>query len=560
MKNETKDLNLRFFLLLAIFFVLVLYKLRNDSQQVFKELKGLREEDFERDRELDGDSSAKLNDHKAYSPLPKKLGFIRIISTLQALEKKRLFPPDYTPRIAILGKSFVLKRDLTLWMDTFEKMNFFPFKTTKLELQTEKHKNWDIMLCLDLFDGKTHCIEPSELSKLEHRQKVNRIVGLRKILWNKDRFCESMNQFQELSGHSEESMNYVFPCWILPKDSKRFFIEAKSKYKNSSFIVKPTDRGEGNGIFVIDNYLQLSAMGKSFQDFDQALVQEYLSRPFLINGRKWDMRTYILVTSLNPLRLYLYNDGLVRFASTKYDKRARNGGRRTSFLTNTSVNKKSGVDVDELTWNFEQLRAYMKQKIGQKKFALLWQSISNAITKVFLSAEIPFVRAFKKAGASSWTYDCKHCYQLIGVDIIVDEDLVPRVIEVNGEPSMQLSQNIDSQYDNTKKHMAHDVIQLLFNQQKLAYPLAKILMQLHFSYQIDYATENTLNNLSEKDMEHILAMFSESEGRGGFERIYPANTSTFDEVVFKLSTHMPYGITSETEKLHMLTKLLSYIF
>ena len=45
------------------------------------------------------------------------------------------------------------------------------------------------------------------------------------------------------------------------------------------------------------------------------VVQRYISRPYLINDTKFDMRIYVLVTSFHPLVLYLYQDGLVRFAS-----------------------------------------------------------------------------------------------------------------------------------------------------------------------------------------------------------------------------------------------------
>lgn len=47
-------------------------------------------------------------------------------------------------------------------------------------------------------------------------------------------------------------------------------------------------------------------------------MQEYLSRPFLIDGFKFDLRVYVLVTSCSPMRVYLYKDGLVRLSTQPY--------------------------------------------------------------------------------------------------------------------------------------------------------------------------------------------------------------------------------------------------
>jgi tubulin polyglutamylase TTLL4 len=51
----------------------------------------------------------------------------------------------------------------------------------------------------------------------------------------------------------------------------------------------------------------------------QVVVQKYLSNPYLINGFKFDLRIYVFVASFDPLRIYLFDDGLTRFASKKYD-------------------------------------------------------------------------------------------------------------------------------------------------------------------------------------------------------------------------------------------------
>ena len=48
------------------------------------------------------------------------------------------------------------------------------------------------------------------------------------------------------------------------------------------------------------------------------LIQRYISSPLLINKHKFDIRSYILIASTNPLVVYFYNDGMLRFALRNY--------------------------------------------------------------------------------------------------------------------------------------------------------------------------------------------------------------------------------------------------
>jgi len=48
------------------------------------------------------------------------------------------------------------------------------------------------------------------------------------------------------------------------------------------------------------------------------IVSHYIDNPLTVDGLKMDMRLYVALTSVNPLRLYMYEEGLVRFATKPY--------------------------------------------------------------------------------------------------------------------------------------------------------------------------------------------------------------------------------------------------
>ena len=105
--------------------------------------------------------------------------------------------------------------------------------------------------------------------------------------------------------------------------------------KNPLYIFKRVAGACGRGMKVITKMPPGS--------WGTALVQEYIDRPLLVNGFKFDLRIYVVVTSFNPLRCYVYREGLARFATTKYPTGSNaNAKDRTAHLTNFSVNRNMG--------------------------------------------------------------------------------------------------------------------------------------------------------------------------------------------------------------------------
>ena len=58
-----------------------------------------------------------------------------------------------------------------------------------------------------------------------------------------------------------------------------------------------------------------------------------------LTGYKFDLRLYVLVTSFDPLRIYMYTEGLGRFAAEPYSKCEENLTNLYMHLTNYSINK-----------------------------------------------------------------------------------------------------------------------------------------------------------------------------------------------------------------------------
>ena len=61
----------------------------------------------------------------------------------------------------------------------------------------------------------------------------------------------------------------------------------------------------------------------------------------MLRGFKYDLRIYIVVTSFEPLKAYIYKEGLVRLATQPYTTAKGSLKKRFVHLTNYSVNKKA---------------------------------------------------------------------------------------------------------------------------------------------------------------------------------------------------------------------------
>ena len=365
-------------------------------------------------------SNSASKSHSSQTVIDHELLESRIQTKLLEIESTLHFhhPPQSKPLVVAKDVSYgryYAQRDLQGWTLSFQNLSFevversvrMPVKLAELS----------VFLCLGIQSQDKHCIKPNSFRLLTHAQKYNQIHGLRDILWRKDSFCYTM---REVLGSYKGKKTFIFPCWVLPKDNEK--LEERMIKEKRDWIVKPCGQGEGHGIFVVNNFTEISSRP---QNPDGFVVQPLLNDPYLVNGKKFDLRTYVLVTSITPLRAYIYKEGLVRFASSKYDKNATRGGKEQQFLTNTSVGKKY-THLSNLTWTYQKLKEYLNQAGIDSD--LLFESMNDAIVRTLLAAEFRFLRDFM---VNLGGYDCQSCFQLLGVDVIFDSQLNPIVIEVS---------------------------------------------------------------------------------------------------------------------------------
>ena len=158
--------------------------------------------------------------------------------------------------------------------------------------------------------------------------------------------------------------------------------------------------------------------------------------PFLYHKRKFDIRSYILVTSVNGYQKgYWYQDGYIRTASKEFNM--KNLANRVIHLTNDAVQKKSedyGKYEPYNKLSFSDFQRYLDASHSTENGAKLkfWQQAYPEMKK--LAAEA--IRAvYTKMNPSKKDF----CFEVFGLDFLIDENFKVWLIEANTNPCLEAS-------------------------------------------------------------------------------------------------------------------------
>ena len=226
-----------------------------------------------------------------------------------------------------------------------------------------------------------------------------------------------------------DDYNFMLETFSFPEDKKII----NKKFKNYRFnnnpknndvwLIKPKLGSLGLGMSILKNITNIKK---------ECLITKYLINPHLIKGFKYDLRIHGLVTSVKPLKIYLYDEGLVRVASEKYDPKKIDN--EFSFLTNLYINRKnkkkfiypknlSNIEDSNL-WNLAAFKRYCKR--NNINYDKLYDDFGDIFIKMVLSVREKIIDNIKLNKLSSSNF-----YHVIGFDIIYDENMKPYLLESN---------------------------------------------------------------------------------------------------------------------------------
>eukprot|EP00736_Rhodelphis_marinus_P002540 Rmarinus@m.19413 len=277
----------------------------------------------------------------------------------------------------------------------------------------------------------------TKLSRINHFPKST-------LITKKDHLLRHLRKMKTI--HGSHVYDFFPESYMLPTEYTKFvksYAETEGDGK-TLWICKPADLSRGRKIFLVRDLSDLA--------YDcQSVVQKYIPDPLLIGGYKFDLRLYVLVSSFHPLLVYLYQDGLVRFGTEKYDPSDIHN--MYSHLTNASINKMAPEYEREKEtvgagskWSLETLREYFKKNNMEDEF--LWERIKQVIlmTLVILMPVVP-----KTEG----------CFELFGFDILIDSGFKPWLIEVNMSPALRADCECD---ERVKEPLLTDLLTIIMDE------------------------------------------------------------------------------------------------
>lgn len=303
----------------------------------------------------------------------------------------------------------------------------------------------------DLFWADTG-VTPEMLTKLKDYQKINHYPGM-SCLARKNNLGKNLMRMRK---KFPKEFNFFPQTWLLPIEWPEFKNQFNTK-KNKTFILKPEALSQGKGIF-------LTRTWENINQTEHYVAQRYLHKPYLIDGLKFDLRIYALVYGCDPLRIYIYKEGLARLATEPYvSPMAENLDNFYMHLTNYAINKNSenfifNTDPEKADVGHKRSLSFIWRYVDEHggNSEKLQKEITKCIVKTLCSVQSLLCHSYRSCQPQD--NDNNKCFEILGFDILLDYKLKPWLLEVNHSPSF----TTDTPYDHKVKYaLLSDTVRML---------------------------------------------------------------------------------------------------
>jgi hypothetical protein len=159
----------------------------------------------------------------------------------------------------------------------------------------------------------------------------------------------------------------------------------------------------------------------------------YVHPPLLLDGCKFDVRLFVLVSSWHPLVVYVFDDGIARCAGSPYSFDGSLNAQPTAHFTNASISSEGRRHM------LPELRTRLVAALGAERASHLWRAVDDLVVKMMLTVEGPMaaeLRASSLRAASG--HPNTSCFELFGIDVIFGADGKPWLLEANLDPSLSI--------------------------------------------------------------------------------------------------------------------------
>eukprot|EP01062_Namystynia_karyoxenos_P055150 TRINITY_DN4589_c0_g1_i1.p1 TRINITY_DN4589_c0_g1~~TRINITY_DN4589_c0_g1_i1.p1 ORF type:complete len:856 (+),score=256.02 TRINITY_DN4589_c0_g1_i1:69-2636(+) len=191
------------------------------------------------------------------------------------------------------------------------------------------------------------------------------------------------------------------------------------------WILKSSHGSKGDGIRITTDWRAAVYHVDRQSEPYSWVVQRYIERPFLIDGRKFDIRVWVLLDSQQ--HAYVYKEGVLRTSSAKYN--AADLSDALAHLTNHAIQQRGprygAFEEGNEMWYADFERYLRRATQGRRSFA------RDVVPQIHRTTG----RTLQAARQHLHTPPPPlRCFQLFGFDFMLDEDFRLWLIEVNGSP------------------------------------------------------------------------------------------------------------------------------